>query len=176
MSVLASREILHVAAGAKLHPVAWMAYLGSLVVVLAKRCPMAAAGRSPARWQQRRLGRLGGWPGPACGLHRGDLPLPAPGGDLANLAVTVFIMIYVGLMLSFLLRLRLAWGVPALVTLIFVVKMGDAGAYAVGRLIGRHKIAPVLSPGKTIEEPLGPWPRPALPLGSPLAGCQGFSR
>jgi phosphatidate cytidylyltransferase len=38
-----------------------------------------------------------------------------------------------------------------LVSLIAVVKMGDSGAYTVGRLIGRHKMAPVLSPGKTWE-------------------------
>jgi phosphatidate cytidylyltransferase len=29
--------------------------------------------------------------------------------------------------------------------------MSDVGAYTVGRLIGRHKMAPVLSPGKTWE-------------------------
>jgi phosphatidate cytidylyltransferase len=36
-----------------------------------------------------------------------------------------------------------------------VVKMSDVGAYTVGRLAGRHKLAPVLSPGKTIEGALG---------------------
>jgi phosphatidate cytidylyltransferase len=36
-----------------------------------------------------------------------------------------------------------------------VVKMGDIGAYAIGRLIGRHKLAPRLSPGKTIEGVVG---------------------
>ena len=33
--------------------------------------------------------------------------------------------------------------------------MGDTGAYTVGRLIGRHKMAPLISPGKTIEGALG---------------------
>ena len=33
--------------------------------------------------------------------------------------------------------------------------MGDTGAYTVGRLIGRHKMAPSISPGKTVEGALG---------------------
>jgi phosphatidate cytidylyltransferase len=33
--------------------------------------------------------------------------------------------------------------------------MGDIGAYTVGRLIGRHKMSPAISPGKTIEGGLG---------------------
>jgi phosphatidate cytidylyltransferase len=43
----------------------------------------------------------------------------------------------------------------ALVSLIFVAKMSDTGAYTFGRLLGRHKMAPVLSPKKTIEGGLG---------------------
>ena len=33
--------------------------------------------------------------------------------------------------------------------------MGDTGAYTVGRLIGRHKMSPYISPGKTIEGAVG---------------------
>jgi phosphatidate cytidylyltransferase len=43
----------------------------------------------------------------------------------------------------------------ALVSMIVVVKLGDTGAYTVGRLIGRHKMAPTLSPGKTWEGTCG---------------------
>jgi phosphatidate cytidylyltransferase len=39
--------------------------------------------------------------------------------------------------------------------MLLVVKMGDIGAYAVGRLIGRHKMSPRISPGKTIEGGVG---------------------
>jgi phosphatidate cytidylyltransferase len=46
-------------------------------------------------------------------------------------------------------------GLIALVALLLVVKMGDSGAYTVGRLIGRHKMSPVVSPGKTIEGAIG---------------------
>ena len=39
--------------------------------------------------------------------------------------------------------------------LVMVVKVGDIGAYATGMTIGRHKLIPWLSPGKTIEGGLG---------------------
>ncbi len=59
--------------------------------------------------------------------------------------------------LAALLQLRLLGrrtpGLLALVSLIAVVKAGDIGAYTGGRLFGRHKMAPQLSPGKTLEAP-----------------------
>ena len=53
------------------------------------------------------------------------------------------------------MQLRIVWGVGALAAWVIVVKMGDTGAYTVGRLIGRHKMAPLISPGKTIEGAVG---------------------
>jgi phosphatidate cytidylyltransferase len=78
-----------------------------------------------------------------------------PGGITANIAAGVFAMVYVGVMLGFAVQLRLTWGIGALAAWIITVKMGDTGAYTVGRLIGRHKMAPVLSPGKTVEGAFG---------------------
>ena len=78
-----------------------------------------------------------------------------PGGHLINLTGAVFAIVYVGLLGSFLVMLRIAYGVPALVSMIAVAKLCDVGAYTVGRLIGRHKMAPSLSPGKTIEGAVG---------------------
>jgi phosphatidate cytidylyltransferase len=83
----------------------------------------------------------------------------APGRVMEQLSAAIFALAYVGLLFSFLAQLRLvaggALGVPAIASLVIVVKMGDTGAYTVGRLVGRHKLAPVLSPGKTIEGGVG---------------------
>ncbi|WP_040770873.1 phosphatidate cytidylyltransferase, partial [Novipirellula maiorica] len=47
------------------------------------------------------------------------------------------------------------WGLAALITMIAVTKSTDAGAYFVGRAVGRHKLIPRLSPGKTWEGAVG---------------------
>jgi len=74
-----------------------------------------------------------------------------PPGACANLAGGVFATVYLGLMFALLVHLRMAWGIGAVLSVVAVVKLGDIGAYAVGRLIGRHKLIPRLSPGKTWE-------------------------
>ncbi len=83
-----------------------------------------------------------------------------PSGLTARLAGTMWPLLYVGLLFSFLVLVRSlsrgAAGVGYLLALVTVVKMGDTGAYFVGRLIGRHKMPPpYLSPGKTIEGAIG---------------------
>jgi phosphatidate cytidylyltransferase len=78
-----------------------------------------------------------------------------PGGVTANLGGAVLAIGYIGLLLSFAVRLRLGWGIGALASLVIVAKFGDTGAYFVGRLLGRHKMSPVLSPKKTVEGAVG---------------------
>jgi phosphatidate cytidylyltransferase len=80
----------------------------------------------------------------------------APDKSVLNLSLTIFGWSYVGWLLTVLVELRVgqvtpAHGILAIGTLILFVKLGDTGAYTVGRLIGRHKVTPVLSPGKTWE-------------------------
>jgi phosphatidate cytidylyltransferase len=80
-------------------------------------------------------------------------------GALATMAVTLFIMFYVGVLASFAIRIRYLQigpaGAAALVFFILTVKFGDIGAFFVGSAVGRHKLAPWLSPGKTWEGAVG---------------------
>lgn len=78
-----------------------------------------------------------------------------PGQVLVRMAVSTWGLLYVGVLLSFVVGLRLLdrgqTGVLALASLVIVVKSCDIGAYTVGRIAGKHPLAPTLSPKKTIE-------------------------
>lgn len=78
-----------------------------------------------------------------------------PGHALPRLGAGALALLYVGLPMSFLIQLRFVGGahagLAALLGTIAVVKASDVGAYAVGRLAGRRRLAPLLSPGKTVE-------------------------
>lgn len=82
-----------------------------------------------------------------------------PGQSIGRLAVAALAIGYVGVLGSFVAHLRLfhdnEWGLVALVSVILIVKVSDAGAYGFGRALGRNKMSPLLSPGKTIEGALG---------------------
>ena len=67
-----------------------------------------------------------------------------------------FGVIYVAVMLSFIYHTRSLPDGKFLVWLIFLCSWGcDTCAYCVGMLIGKHKMAPVLSPKKSIEGAVG---------------------
>ena len=67
-----------------------------------------------------------------------------------------FGLIYVAVMLSFVYLTRELAGGKFLVWLIFICSWGcDTCAYCVGMLLGRHKMAPVLSPKKSVEGAVG---------------------
>ena len=67
-----------------------------------------------------------------------------------------FAAVYVGVMLSCVYLARMLPGGRYHVWLIFLSSWGcDTCAYCVGMLIGRHKMAPVLSPKKSVEGAVG---------------------
>lgn len=75
------------------------------------------------------------------------------GRRMETLAGQIMTVAYVGLLLAVTAQLRwvagAAAGYLALGSLIIAVKMGDTTAYTCGRLFGKRKMAPTLSPGKT---------------------------
>ena len=75
----------------------------------------------------------------------------------ANEVMTVFFgIIYVAVMLSFIYLTRNLPDGKFIVWLIFLCSWGcDTCAYCVGVLIGKHKMAPVLSPKKSVEGAIG---------------------
>jgi phosphatidate cytidylyltransferase len=75
------------------------------------------------------------------------------GLSTVSVSVTVLGVAWIGLGLAYALLLRDIdeHGVLAVYTVLLAVWAGDAAAYFVGRLVGRHKLAPTVSPGKSWE-------------------------
>lgn len=75
---------------------------------------------------------------------------------LRRIACTVLAVVYLGVCGAVLLDLRLGHkdegvGVGVLLMLLAAAKGTDIGAYFTGKAVGRHKLIPWLSPGKTWE-------------------------
>jgi phosphatidate cytidylyltransferase len=82
----------------------------------------------------------------------------SPGFSTNNLSLSAFVIVYLGLLPSFLIQLR--WigsgtspyiGLFCLGITITVTKCCDIGAYFTGKMFGKHLMTPVLSPKKTWE-------------------------
>lgn len=78
---------------------------------------------------------------------------------LRSAGATLLGVLYIALLGSFLIATRLYFQSPLgsqLTMLFFITLMGsDIAAYYTGRMIGRHKLAPQISPGKTWEGAVG---------------------
>ena len=65
-------------------------------------------------------------------------------------------VVYVGLLLPFLVLIRLDEdGSNWVLFVLLIAMLGDTGGYVVGRTLGRRKLLPSISPGKTVEGLLG---------------------
>ncbi len=84
-----------------------------------------------------------------------------PGRSVERMARTWWGIGYLGLLPCFFAQLRGLYpagsglGTTALALAIFVPKGCDIGAYFTGKLLGKHKMTPVLSPKKTWEGAIG---------------------
>lgn len=165
LSLLAASELLAMFRKLGHQPLAWVVYLGTLLTVLIAGAP----GLLPGRWMSATVGQLG-WlaMGLAAALLMaivGELlRFESPGRATVQLALSSFAILYVGGLMGFIVQLRLLGvgsvhggqvGMLALVSLIATVKMSDTGQYTFGRLFGKHKLAPIVSPGKTWEGAAG---------------------
>lgn len=96
---------------------------------------------------------------PVASLWRGG-DWSAAFGDIGS---TLFVAVFTGVFFGYLIALRLLDGPPKgqetgsdLVFLLFLIVWGsDMAAYYFGRSLGRHLLAPAVSPRKTVEGALG---------------------
>lgn len=72
-------------------------------------------------------------------------------GVVAAAGGTLFAFAYLGLLFGFLLAIRREHSAWLVLAILLLTKSCDIGAYFTGRAIGRHKLIPWLSPGKTWE-------------------------
>jgi phosphatidate cytidylyltransferase len=73
---------------------------------------------------------------------------------ILSISTTLFGLMYVPWLLNFIQKINFFPDVEGhfyLLYFILITKFSDSGAYAVGSLIGRHKMIPRISPGKTWE-------------------------
>ena len=76
---------------------------------------------------------------------------------LRDLGLSLIGILYVGLLLPYFIWLRNAdpLGPRWVIFVIAIGRGGDSGGYFVGHSLGRHKLMPRVSPGKTVEGALG---------------------
>ncbi len=76
------------------------------------------------------------------------------GSGLMAVSTTLFGLMYVPYLLNFMQKINFFPGVEGhyfLLYFVLITKFSDTGAYSVGSLIGKHKMIPRVSPGKTWE-------------------------
>ncbi|HUC86905.1 MAG TPA: phosphatidate cytidylyltransferase [Candidatus Saccharimonadales bacterium] len=86
---------------------------------------------------------------PATLLDRQDL---GSGIGIRVMATALFGIFWIGVPFACAVQLRgLPHGGALVLDVVVAVSVSDSAAYLVGRLLGRHKLAPLISPNKTVE-------------------------
>lgn len=89
-------------------------------------------------------------------FQMGVLVFAYPKYNTQQIFAAFFGVFYVAVMLSYIYQIRLLEGGMFTIWLVFICAWGcDTCAYCVGMLIGKHKMAPVLSPKKSVEGGIG---------------------
>ena len=76
-------------------------------------------------------------------------------GRAATVPVALFPALYVGLPIAAMVAVRVLGGPPALFLLVLTSLISDTAQYTRGRAFGRRKLAPRVSPAKTVEGAVG---------------------
>jgi phosphatidate cytidylyltransferase len=99
---------------------------------------------------------------------------PPSASTLTRVGLVGLAPLYVGLPLGAIARTHATVGPAAVTWLIAVIAISDTAQFYTGRLIGRRKLAPLVSPAKTIEGAAGGLIAAAI-VGSLLAGMVGLA-
>ena len=86
-------------------------------------------------------------------LFFGAVARPDRAGITVSIAVTLFAIVWIGIPFAHAVLLRELpdHGAALLVDVLVATFVADTAAYAGGRMFGRHRLAPALSPNKTLE-------------------------
>ncbi|UCE58378.1 MAG: phosphatidate cytidylyltransferase [Phycisphaerales bacterium] len=85
----------------------------------------------------------------------------ATDGAMRDMGVTLLMIVFLGFLGSFGVQLRCGRDIPyeegawLVLVVVLVTKVSDIGAFFVGSALGRHKLIPAVSPGKSIEGTIG---------------------
>ncbi len=161
LGLMAASEILHFnSADLNRRVKPWAVYLGTVVAIAFAFVPQLDPAY-PADCSIGRIGWLAFAMAAALGIAFVSQMIGYRKGDhvMNDVSRTMLVIAYVGLLFGFWAPIRgfqnNEWGLVALLSLFVTVKMSDSMAYLVGRAWGTRKLAPELSPGKTVEGLLG---------------------
>ncbi len=164
IAVLGAEEVLSLLAAQNHRPRGAIVYLGSVAIIVVAGWTIVAGMFGGAK-AVGSFAESFTYVGPALAIvfavvFVGEMArFEKPGTSIVNAALAIFTIVYIGLSLSFWVPLRLHQGnnigMAALFSMLLIVKMADVGAFACGKSFGRHKMTPVLSPGKTWEGAVG---------------------
>ncbi len=151
-STLSLYEFYQMAAGRGFRPFTWLGLAGGLLLV-----------SSTHWWGWTDDGSLESWKLAillaallfAC--FAAQVRRPTLEGTAGNIGITMFGVLYIPFLSCFFIGIDHleSGGAAAVLFVIFVAKGCDIGAYAAGRIFGGPKLAPVVSPNKTVAGAIG---------------------